>query len=123
MSEPEQPETTAFRQLDLLVRHLGEELSGFRRRALAAESRVRVLETALHEGGDAPSLERLRMLETENADLRARVAFAAERTQQLLSRVHFLRQQQGRPIPAAPPSSSSSPSLSTVSTATPGART
>jgi hypothetical protein len=108
VSEPEQPETAAFRQLDQLVRSLGEELAGFRRRALAAESRVRVLETAMQEGGDAPSLERLRTLETENADLRARVVFAAERTQQLLTRVHFLRQQQGRPVPAATPTNSPS---------------
>ncbi len=106
MSEPDQPESAAFRQLDQLVRNLGEELAGFRRRALAAEARVRVLETAVQEGGDAPSLERLRTLEGENADLRARVAFATERTQQLLSRVHFLRQQQGRPVPPAAPTSS-----------------
>lgn len=105
MSEPEQPESAAFRQLDQLVRSLGEELAGFRRRALAAEARVRVLETALQQGGDAPSLERLRTLEAENEDLRARVAFAAERTQQLVSRVHFLRQQQARPVPAATPTS------------------
>lgn len=106
MSEPEQPESAAFRQLDQLVRNLGEELAGFRRRALAAEARVRVLETAMKEGGDAPSLERLRTLESENAELRSRVAFAAERTQQLLARVHFLRQQQGRPVAPATPNPS-----------------
>jgi len=100
VSAPELPETAAFRQLDQLVRHLGEELAGFRRRALAAEARVRVLETAMQQGGDAASLERLRILEDENADLRARVIFATERTRQLLARVHFLRQQQGRPVPS-----------------------
>lgn len=62
---------------------------------------MRVLETAMEHGGDSASLERLRTLETENADLRARVVFAAERTRQLLARVHFFRQQQSRPIPAA----------------------
>jgi hypothetical protein len=34
----------------------------------------------------------------ENAELRARVAYATERTRQLVARVHFLRQQQGRPV-------------------------
>ncbi len=97
----EAPESPAFRQLEQLVHHLGEELAGFRRRALAAEARVRVLETAMQQGGDSASLERLRILEDENADLRARVVYATERTRQLLARVHFLRQQQGRAIPGA----------------------
>lgn len=104
MSEPELPESAAFRQLHQLVHFLGEELAGFRRRALAAESRVRDLEMAIEQGGDSASLERVRILEEENGDLRARVAFASERTRQLLARVHFLRQQQGRPLPGATPS-------------------
>lgn len=95
----EVPESPAFRQLEQLVHHLGEELAGFRRRALAAEARVRTLEVALQQGGDAPSLERLRALEVENADLNARIAFSTERTRQLLARVHFLRQQQARTLP------------------------
>ncbi|HEX4931899.1 MAG TPA: hypothetical protein VFV33_01895 [Gemmatimonadaceae bacterium] len=102
MSDPELPDSASFRQLEQLVRHLGEELAGFRRRALAAEARVRVLEAAVEHGGDSASLERLRTLEQENADLKARVVYATERTRQLLARVHFLRQQQGRPIPGAP---------------------
>lgn len=102
MSDPELPESASFRQLEQLVRHLGEELAGFRRRALAAESRVRALEAAVANGGDAASLERLRTLEQENTDLKARVVYATDRTRQLLARVHFLRQQQGRPIPGAP---------------------
>ncbi|MCC6931173.1 MAG: hypothetical protein IT359_19440 [Gemmatimonadaceae bacterium] len=101
MSDPELPESASFHQLEQLVRNLGEELAGFRRRALASESRVRALETAVANGGDAASLERLKTLEQENADLKARVAYATERTRQLLARVHFLRQQQGRPIPGA----------------------
>ncbi len=108
MSEHELPESAAFRQLEQMVRHLGEELAGFRRRALAAESRVRSLEAAVQHGGDSASLERLKTLEEENADLKARVVFATERTRQLLARVHFLRQQQGRPIPGAPASSGAS---------------
>lgn len=103
MSEPELPESAAYRQLHQLVHHLGEELAGFRRRALAAESRVRDLETAMQQGGDSASLERLRILEAENGDLRARITFATERTRQLLARVHFLRQQQGRPVQGGVP--------------------
>lgn len=106
MSVHEPPESPAFVQLEQLVRHLGEELAGFRRRALAAESRVRALEAAVQHGGDSASLERLKTLEAENADLKARVVFATERTRQLLARVHFLRQQQGRPIPGTPASGS-----------------
>jgi hypothetical protein len=107
VSEHEPPESAAFRQLDQLVHHLGEELSGFRRRALAAESRVRVLEAAVQHGGDSASLERLKTLEEENADLRSRVVYATERTRQLLARVHFLRQQQSRPIPGTTTAGSS----------------
>jgi hypothetical protein len=84
------PDVVAFRELDGLVRHLGDELSGFRRRALQAESRVRQLEEA---GGVAASLDRLATLERENADLRGRLQGAVERTQALLDRVRFLRQQ------------------------------
>lgn len=38
------PEIIAFRELDTLVRNLTDQLSGYRRRALSAESRVRELE-------------------------------------------------------------------------------
>lgn len=41
------PETVAFRELDTLVRNLSDQLAGFRRRALAAESRARELEQIL----------------------------------------------------------------------------
>ena len=99
MSDREVPESVAFRQLEQLVRNLGEELASFRRRAQVAEARVRVLESAVQQGGDAASLERLRALEAENADLKSRVSYATDRTRQLLARVHFLRQQQGRPVP------------------------
>jgi cobalamin-dependent methionine synthase I len=111
VSAHEPPDSASFQQLEQLVRHLGEELTGFRRRALAAEARVRVLESALASGGDAASLERLRTLEAENADLNARVVYATERTRQLLARVHFLRQQQSRPLsPAVAPGAAASAS-------------
>ncbi len=38
------PDVAAFRELDTLVRNLSDQLAGYRRRALAAESRVLELE-------------------------------------------------------------------------------
>ncbi len=95
-SDPAAPESAAFRQLEQLVRNLGDELASFRKRAHAAESRVKTLEAAAVEGIDAPGVERLRALEIENTDLRNRVEFAAARTRQLAARVKFVRQQGDR---------------------------
>ena len=43
------PETVAFRELDTLVRNLTDPLAGYRRRALAGESRTRELEQLVAE--------------------------------------------------------------------------
>ena len=43
------PDLAAFRELDTLVRNLSDQLAGYRRRALAAESRVRELEQGADE--------------------------------------------------------------------------
>jgi cell division septum initiation protein DivIVA len=91
------PELPALRQLEQLVHNLGEELAAFRKRAHAAEQRVRALEAAATQPVAPVSPESVRVLERENAQLRARLAHATERTNQLLSRVRFLRQQNGRP--------------------------
>lgn len=87
------PESAAFLQLEQLVRSLGEELAGFRRRALVAEARVRTLEEALAQGGDVDTLQRLERLEAENADFRARLEFAGQHLRTLASRAKFVRQQ------------------------------
>jgi hypothetical protein len=99
MSDSERPEIIAFRDLEQLVRHLGDELAGFRRRALLAESRLRELESE----EQAPDVtqqraldERVTELEHENAVLRARLESATERTRQMLERVRFIRQQAQR---------------------------
>jgi uncharacterized protein involved in exopolysaccharide biosynthesis len=97
-SDPAAPESQAFRQLEQLVRHLGEELATFRKRAQAAEARARTLEVAVGQGSDEATLARLTRLEAENADLRARLGHAAQRTRQLAARVKFIRQQNGRAI-------------------------
>jgi hypothetical protein len=96
MSDNVRPETLAFRDLEQLVRHLGDELAGFRRRALLAESRLRDLESE----GAQPDVrqqreltERVTQLEHENAGLRGRLDSATARTRQMLERVRFIRQQ------------------------------
>ena len=97
MSDSDQPEA-AFAELERLVRHLGEELAFFRRRALEAERRWRdAAELHAHEEA-VPSREaltgRIAELERENADLRARLDDAAERTRAMAERLRFLRQQE-----------------------------
>ena len=93
MPEPTEPaDLQAFGELEQLVRNLGEELSGFRKRAHAAESRLQAIATK-GGGGDAAAEERVAQLETENAKLRARLDDASDRTGKVLDRVRFLRQQ------------------------------
>jgi hypothetical protein len=96
MSDSVRPETIAFRELETLVRHLGDELAGFRRRALLAEARVRELEGQ----GASPVMQhqrelsdRVTQLEHENAALKGRLDAATARTKQMLDRVRFIRQQ------------------------------
>jgi hypothetical protein len=93
------PAAEAFAELERLVRALGEELTFFRRRALEAERRVKELgATAGAPEGSRESVEalaiRLAAAESENAQLRARLAEAAERTRGMADRMRFLRQQQ-----------------------------
>lgn len=92
MSFPVRPDAEAFRELEALVRNLGEELAAFRKRAHAAEARLKAIATK-GGGGDEAAEERVAQLETENARLRARLENAADRTRKMLDRVRFLRQQ------------------------------
>jgi hypothetical protein len=93
VSDNARSEVLAFRELSTLVRHLGDELASFRRRALTAESRVKALEAA--GPSDAEGLaERVAALEVENQDLRGRLDAARGRARHMLERVRFLRQQQ-----------------------------
>ena len=82
------PEVAAFRDLAQLVRHLEDELASFRRRALSAESRLKELDSNV--GNDSVDVAALKR---ENADLTRRLEAATARTQQLLDRVRFVRQQ------------------------------
>ena len=91
MSDSVRPETAAFAELEQLVKHLGDELASFRRRALQAEARLKGLESTGVKGVVSP--ERVQYLERENAGLTTRLDAARARTQQIIDRVRFLRQQ------------------------------
>ena len=91
MSDSARPEVAAFAELEMLVKHLGDELASFRRRALQAEARVKSLESTGVKGVVSP--ERVQFLERENAGLTNRLDAARARTQQMIDRVRFLRQQ------------------------------
>lgn len=90
-AQSESDSVLAFRELEQLVRNLGEELSTFRRRAHLAESRLKALGNS--SSGDGAAEERVSALEAENARLRARLEQASARTRAMLDRVRFLRQQ------------------------------
>ena len=91
MSDSVRPERAAFAELEQLVKHLGDELASFRRRALQAEARLKGLESTGVKGQVSP--ERVQFLEKENAGLNKRLQTARERTSQMIDRVRFLRQQ------------------------------
>ena len=91
MSDSVRPERAAFAELEQLVKHLGDELAAFRRRALQAEARLKSLETTGVKGVVSP--ERVQFLERENAGLNKRLEAARDRTQAMIERVRFLRQQ------------------------------
>ncbi len=90
MSNSVNPHKQAMDELERVLGAVGEELASWRRRALRAE--------ADNSGAaEAPQqvLDRLALLETENSDLRNRVAAARERADGLMSRLHFFEQQVG----------------------------
>jgi predicted nucleic acid-binding Zn-ribbon protein len=95
VSDSAPPEFASFHELEQLVRNLGEELAGFRKRALSAESRLKALEAAAGPA-DLFSHERLAAAEQENAELKRRLASAMERTNQVVAQLRFLRQQHER---------------------------
>jgi hypothetical protein len=91
VSDSVPPERAAFAELEQLVKHLGDELASFRRRALQAEARLKTVESAGVKGQVSP--ERVRLLERENEGLATRLESARLRTIQVIDRVRFLRQQ------------------------------
>jgi len=91
VSDSVRPEQAAFAELEQLVKHLGDELAAFRRRALQAEAKLKTLESNTAKGVASP--ERVQFLERENAGLTTRLEAARARTQQMIDRVRFLKQQ------------------------------
>lgn len=96
MSDDARPDLAAVQELEILVRHLADELAGFRRRALTAESRLKELEGM----AGRPAVEaqralsaRCAQLERENSALTGQLESAATRARQMLERVRFIRQQ------------------------------
>ncbi len=96
MSNPARPDLAAFEELRFLIQQVGEELSGFRKRAHAAEQRLKTIATgtpgATGEGSLAAE-ERVAQLEAETARLRERLATAEAQAEKMLEQVRFLRQQ------------------------------
>jgi FtsZ-binding cell division protein ZapB len=95
----ERPDLKALEDLERVLRHVGEELAGWRRRALTAEAE---LADARAAGGGAPAgpalkeaRKRVVELETENQTLRQRIDTAKERLRVLATRLSFLEQQSG----------------------------
>jgi uncharacterized protein involved in exopolysaccharide biosynthesis len=92
VSDSERPDLVAFRELEQLIHALGDEMAAWRRRAHEAEARLRTHEAASPNGDDAGG-GRVAALERENEALRTRLDSARQRTEQLLERLRFLRQQ------------------------------
>jgi chromosome segregation ATPase len=94
----ERPDLKALNDLDQLLRHVTDELAGWRRRTLRAEAE---LAEAKASGGvvAGPELKSSRQrvveLETENQVLRQRIEAAKERLRVLAARLSFLEQHGG----------------------------
>jgi len=103
MSGNDRPELRAFRELETLVRHLGEELAVFRRRALSAEAQINDGPRTGHSKSAPRGAhgDRLAELETENETLKTRLDRAEDRVRQVMDRVRFLRQQLQADVPTA----------------------
>jgi len=99
VSNPARPDLAAFEELRFLIQQVGEELSGFRKRAHAAEQRLKTIATGAPGAPGAPggaslaAEERVAQLEAENARLRERLASAEAQATKMLDLVRFLRQQ------------------------------
>jgi hypothetical protein len=91
MSDNDRPDVTAYRDLEAVVRSLVDELAGFRKRALAAEAKLKGFESA--SGSSAKAGARMAELEEENQRLRAQVERARSSSRGMLDKVRFLRQQ------------------------------
>ena len=97
----ERADAQVLDQLETILRHVADELAGWRARAVKAEGELK--DTAGRAGGgggagsaakpDAETRNRIADLEQENKTLRQRVEAARLRVHDLLSRLTFLEEQ------------------------------
>lgn len=92
MSDHALPENPKFAELARLVKRLGEELAGYRKRALTAEARIRALEEEAAQIAELPARS-IKELQKENVQLKQRLEAARIRTEKMLARMRFLQQQ------------------------------
>ena len=91
----ERADAQVLDQLETILRHVADELAGWRARAVKAEAE---LKESSGRGGtaakpDAETRNRVADLEQENKTLRQRVEAARGRVYDLLSRLTFLEEQ------------------------------
>ncbi len=92
------PDLTALDDLERVLRHLTDELGGWRRRCLKAESELQAVKA---QGGMVPSEElvslrsRLLDLEKENLELRHRIERTRDLITSLRQRVAFVLPDEG----------------------------
>lgn len=92
------PDLSALAELEQLLKHLGDEVAGWRRRTLKAEAELQDARTrggVLAEPELLQSRQRVIELEVENQALRKRIEVARERLQALSSRLAFLESEEG----------------------------
>ena len=90
MSTAGRPELQAIAELESVVRHLADELAGWRRRALRAEAE----KAEVGAGHDAVvSREKAVKLERESREMKERLEAARSRVGDLLKRLQFLEEQ------------------------------
>jgi chromosome segregation ATPase len=92
----ERADAQVLDQLETILRHVADELAGWRARAVKAEGELK--ESGGRGGGaaakpDAETRNRVADLEQENKTLRQRVEAARARVHDLLSRLTFLEEQ------------------------------
>lgn len=92
MSGGERADAVALEYLELVVRELGDELAGWRARALKAETDLKG-NGGRSGRGDAEPRDVSLEVEAENRVLRQRIDAARERVTELVSRLTFLEEQ------------------------------
>ncbi len=88
------PENQSLAILKKLVANLGDELAGYRKRAITAEAKLKSIEENVE--GSGMNVDQTLELQRENVELKARLDDATQRTNVLLSKIRFLRQQSER---------------------------